>query len=334
MLDYNRKDERLQDLDSKGKPRPWREKKLANLNLAKSYGRLKDGAVVDEATEWRNIYVKYEPMVRDCSTYLEFHPDGRLVKMYSCKRRLCAVCNWRKSKKVFTSVSKVMDVITDMNSDIQPVFLTLTQKNCAFDDLEAEIKRMFEGFARLQRNRVVKEQAVGWFRALEVTYNKKADEWHPHIHVIMLFNKDYFDKSNKRYIDQKNLEWSKLWQTSMRLDYVPNVDIRAVKVKDGNKRKAIAEVAKYPLKDKEILTKDLPLTDRLVDCLTRSLFCKRLYAFGGLMAKVAKELKVDKPDEGDLIVVGDENETIRADIANVMIVYKWHFGLLDFIRVR
>ena len=332
MSNYNGNSERLQDLDSKGKPRPWREKKLANLNLAKSYGRLKIN-VVDEATEseWRLVYGKYESMVRDCSTYLEFNSDGHLVRMFSCQRRLCAVCNWRKSIKVFTSVSKVMDVIIDGNSDIQPVFLTLTQKNCVFDDLETEIKCIFKGFYRLYNNRVVKEQAVGWFRALEVTYNKKSDTWHPHIHVIILFNKEYFNKSNKRYINQ--VDWVRLWRLSMRLDYDPNVDIRAVYAKDGNKRKAIAEVAKYPLKDKEILTKDLQLTDRLVDCLTRALFRKRLYAFGGLMAKVAKELKVEKPDEGDLIILGDEDD-MRADVANVLTAYRWDFGLMDFVRVR
>lgn len=53
----------LQDLDFEGKPRPWKEKKRANMNLAKVYGRLKDSA---EA--WRDIYAKYEPLVRDCAS--------------------------------------------------------------------------------------------------------------------------------------------------------------------------------------------------------------------------------------------------------------------------
>lgn len=338
MTNCNRKDERLQDLNSNGKPRPWKEKKRQNLNLVASYGRLKVGDidVVDEVTHaaavWQEKYAKYEPEVKNCASYLEFYPDGRLAKMYTCQRRLCAMCNWRKSIKVFTSVSKVMDVIEGDNPDIQPVFLTLTQQNCAFDDLDAEIKRIFEGFRRLTNNRVVKEQVVGWFRALEITYSKNTDTWHPHIHVILLFNKDYFSKKNKRYINQ--VEWVRLWQLSMRLDYAPNVDVRAVRPgKDGSKRKAIAEVAKYPLKDKTVFSKDLDLTDRLVDCLTRALFRKRLYAFGGLMAKVAKQLKLDKPDEGDLIKVGDD-EAMREDVANALIAYRWDFGLLDYVRMR
>ena len=319
------KQERLQDLDSKGRARPWREKKRKSLKLVASYGRLK----LDDAMAWRDVYAKYEPDVRDCACYLEFEYD-KLKKVYFCKKRLCAMCNWRKSIKVFASVSKVMDVIECENPDIQPVFLTLTQRNCTFDGLDAEIKRMFEGFNRLMSNRRVKNQVVGWFRALEVTYDGKTDMWHPHIHVIVLFERDYFGKDNKRYIDK--MEWVRLWRLSMRLDYDPNVDIRAVKAKDGNRRKAVAEVAKYPLKDKDILTKDLRLTDRLVDCLTRSLYRKRLFAFGGLMAKTAKDLRMDRPDEGDLVNVGDGDETVRGDVADVLTVYRWDFGLLDYIR--
>lgn len=329
MDDFTGRNEILQDLDPNGKPRPWKEKKRQSLNLAASYGRLCE----EKFLEWQEKYAKYEPMVLSCASYLEFHPDGRLAQMYTCKRRLCAMCNWRKSLKVFASVSKVMDWIETDNPDIQPVFLTLTQKNCAFDDLEAEIRRIFEGFSRLQRNRVVKDQAIGWFRALEVTYNQESHTWHPHLHVVLLFDKKYFSKANKRYID--HLEWVRLWKLSMRLDYAPNVDVRKVRAdKSGSKHKAIAEVAKYPLKDKTVITKDLPLTDKLVDCLTKALFRKRLYAFGGLMAKVAKQLKLDKPDEGDLVKVGDEDETIRGDLAEVLVAYRWDFGLMDYIRTR
>ena len=319
--------ERLNDLDKNGRARPWKEKKRQNLNLVASYGRLK----LDDAVVWRNVYAKYEPDVRDCACYLEFEYD-KLKKVYFCKKRLCAMCNWRKSIKVFASVSKVMDVIECENPDIQPVFLTLTQRNCTFDGLEVEIKRIFDGFKRLMNNNRVKNQIVGCFRALEVTYSRKTDTWHPHIHVIMLFEKDYFGKDNKRYIDK--MEWVRLWRLSMRLNYDPNVDIRAVRSKDGNRRKVVAEVAKYPFKDAEILTTDSALTDRLVDCLTRSLYKKRLFAFGGLMAKVAKKLKLDKPDEGDLVNVGDEDETVRGDVADVIAAYRWDFGLLDYIRVR
>lgn len=329
MTDYSATHEILQDLDSKGKPRPWKEKKRSNMDLEKSYGRLKSGPVVDELTEWKLAYQKYEVLVRECGSFLAFNSNGKLVSMVSCKKRLCPLCNWRKSMKVFGSVSKVMNRILEENPDLQPVFLTLTQRNCAFDDLRDEISRIMKGFYRLYKNDLFANQVVGWFRALEVTYSRKSDTWHPHIHAILLFDKSYFSKENDRYIDQPG--WIRLWRNSMRLGYDPNVDIRKLSSEDGNLRKSVAEAAKYPLKDRQILTADLSLTDRLVDCLTRSLRRKRLFAFGGLMHKVAKELNVDKPDEGDLINI-DEDGEMRSDVAEVAKVYRWHYGILDYVR--
>lgn len=338
---YNMNQERLQDLDSKGNVRPWREKKSGSLNLASSYGRLKqdDIIVVDKDTQenayWLESFRRFEAMVGDCASYIEFeNVDGKkkLKRAFFCQKRLCPMCNWRKSIKTFTSVSKVMDAIQTEHPDLQPVFLTLTQRNCAFEDLEAEIKRIFEGFHRLVNNRVIKEQVEGWFRALEVTYNKKTNTWHPHLHVIMLFPKAYFSKKNKRYLD--TAKWVRLWRLSMRLDYDPVADIRAVKVgKDGDKRKAIAEVAKYPLKDKTILTKNKVLTDKLVACLTKALHRKRLYAFGGIMAKTAKALRMDNFDDGDLVKVG-EDETVRSDVASIITAFRWDFGLMDYVRIK
>ena len=303
---------------------------MASIALARSYGRLKQ----TEQQLWQDRYKAHAHEVGQCGSYLQFlEADGkkRLHQAYFCRNRLCGMCNWRKAIKTLASVSKVMDVVESENPDIQPVFLTLTQKNCAFDDLRAEIGRISEGFRRLFNNRVVEQQAVGWFRALEVTYNRQDDTWHPHLHVVLLFDKKYFSKTNKRYLT--HAEWVRLWRLSMRLDYDPSVRISRAKAKDGKKRSAIAEVAKYTLKDKELLTKDQAATDRLVDCLTRSLHGKRLFAFGGLMAKVAKRLKADRPDEGDLVHIQDDEQAMRADVAYALIAYRWDFGLRDYFKV-
>jgi len=167
---------------------------------------------------------------------------------------------------------------------------------------------------------------VGWFRALEVTYNE--DTFHPHIHAILLVDKGYF--KGKDYMH--TTDWVQLWRMSVGLDYDPICDIRKVKANKG-KHKAVAEVAKYTLKDSEYLTRDNnELTDRLVSVLGDSLRSRRLYAFGGELKKIAKEINAERPDEGDLIHIDDES--IREDIAMVMEVYQWNFGLGNYYKTR
>lgn len=115
----------------------------------------------------------------------------------------------------------------------------------------------------------------------------------------------------------------------MGLDYDPICDIRAVKNGKG-KRKAVAEIAKYTLKDSEFLTKDNDLTDKLVEVLGNSLRNRRLYAFGGVLKQLAKELDAEEPDKGDLIHIDDEK--FREDVATVLEVYRWNFGLANYIK--
>ena len=48
---------------------------------------------------------------------------------------------------------------------------------------------------------------------------------HPHFHAMLLVKSTYFHGSH--YINQA--EWTDMWVKAMRLDYYPQVDIRAVK---------------------------------------------------------------------------------------------------------
>ena len=53
--------------------------------------------------------------VSQCGSYLDFGvlPDGtkKLVKANFCRDRLCPMCNWRRSLKLYSQVSQVMDVL-------------------------------------------------------------------------------------------------------------------------------------------------------------------------------------------------------------------------------
>ena len=297
---------------------PWKPKKLRAIQLSESMHRL--GMHKKANRVWW------------CSSTLAFleNLETGEKKLHSadfCKERLCPMCQWRKSLKVFHQVSKVIDRTQEENKNLVPLFLTLTMKNCTDEELSNTITDIFQGWYQLTKHRKIKRVVQGWFRALEVTYNKEDDTFHPHIHAIILIDKSYFKKDNKDYM--QTTDWVQMWRTAMKLDYDPICDVRKVNRSKG-KYKAVAEVAKYTLKDTEFITSDKDLTDKLVEVLSTSLRGRRLFAFGGILKKIAKQIGIEELAEGNLIHIDDDK--IRDDVANALVVYRWNFGLANYFK--
>jgi hypothetical protein len=249
-----------------------------------------------------------------------------------------------------------MDTAEADYKNLVPLFLTLTLQNCktAVPEMAQTLDKIFGGWNRLWMNRELKTQVRGWFRALELTYdgektisnyrykknkiyydkknlkpgdaNPNYDTFHPHIHAIVLVDRSYFQDG---YI--KTEEWVQLWRSAMRLDYDPICDIRKIQNSKG-KRKGIAEVSKYTVKDAEITAGDNATTDRLVNVLNKTLKGRRLYAFGGLLKQIQAKFTATAPDEGDLVKTS--GETIRADVATVIEIYHWNFGVHQYERME
>lgn len=325
-MNNNIPEERLQDIKN-GKETPWKQKKQRSIILAESFSRL------EKPNKAYSVWT--------CGTILDFKPENdnkgmRLHRANFCRERLCPMCQWRKSLKVFHQVSRVMDLIQERNPELVPIFLTLTLKNCGSIELSETLNNIYNGWYLMTKHRTIKTNVKGWFRALEVTYNDKEDTFHPHIHVILLVDKSYF-KSNK-YL--KTEDWVHLWRVSMSLDYDPICFVQKVKnktekVKTGSeirKYKAVAEVAKYAVKDSEYLTYDSERNDYLVEIYSSALRGRRLYAFGGIMKVIAKELKLEDVETGDLVNV--DGQEIREDVATAIITYHFNFGIGDYIRKR
>jgi plasmid rolling circle replication initiator protein Rep len=352
----------LQDIKN-GKRLPWKPKKARNVKIADSFKRLSEK---ESDFELKAKLYKKAVRVRFCACELDYLRvldletgelgEKTLYEVHFCRERLCPMCQWRRSLKVFHGVSGVMDAVQVRYPSLVPIFLTLTVKNCRADELNTLIDGIFQGWYQLLKHRKVDKVVEGWFRALEVTYdgekvisrerykeakeyydgleikigdvNPNYDTFHPHIHAILLVDKSYF--KGKDYMD--TVEWVQKWRTAMKLDYDPVCDIRKVKTNRG-RHKAVAEVSKYTLKDTDFLIDgDTSATDRLVEVLGNALKNRRLYAFGGIMKKIAKELKTETPDDGDLIHI-DEN-AIREDVATVIEKYRWNFGVSNYVRVR
>jgi plasmid rolling circle replication initiator protein Rep len=297
-----------------GKERPWRAKKVRSLKLSDSFRRMGE----------RNRAAR----VLFCGSQLTFAVntetgEKRLHSANFCRERLCPMCGWRRSIKCFHEVSRVMDKTQADRPELVPLFLTLTLRNVPGDKLSETLDTIFNGWKRLGMAGTRFRRIVpGWFRALEVTYNAKSDTFHPHIHAILFVHLDYFQRGGKDYTT--TAEWVQMWRRALRLDYDPICNIQRVKG-----RKALNEVSKYTVKDTDYIRKDPILTDRLVNTLSLALKGRRLYAFGGVLKDVAKTLDAVEPDTGDLVTI--DGETVRTDIATVLLTYRWSFGFKNYV---
>lgn len=269
--------------------------------------------------------------VRSCGTQLTFayvleEERMELHQANYCRERLCPMCAWLRTKKVFSQVSQVMNAAEQERPELVPLFLTLTVRNCKAAELGAVLDSVFQGWNRIHANKRMKRLVVGWFRALEITYNESEDTYHPHIHAVLLMPPSYF-KEPKDYMTTE--QWAKLWRKAMRLDYDPICDIRRVDPA-RNQAEVVAEVAKYTVKDTDYIKPDSALTDKLVSTFSMAIKGRRLVAFGGLMKEIAKRLKLNLEDMEPGEVTGADGRVLRKDIDYILLMYRWNIGLTRY----
>lgn len=323
--DYNIKDKILKDVNASGKDNNWKDRKKSTLDLADSYKRIGS-----------NKYYR----VLDCSTFLEFrlavNNSLKLSNANFCKVRLCPMCSWRRSLKIFGQVSRVMDHVEE-NYNYKYIFLTLTVKNCYGEDLRDTLDLMTKAFNKMNQRKAFKQAVKGYFRSLEITYNKENDTYHPHFHMILAVNNSYF-KDTKYYLSQNN--WTELWKSCLKVDYTPVVDVRRIKEnKEKDFGKVVAETAKYTVKPEDFLIRDEKgnikknLTDEVVKTLDEALHRKRLTAFGFIFKEVHKELNLDDTEEGDLTNTDNEDE-LRNDLTDIILRYQWNIGIKNYVLVE
>lgn len=303
----------LKDINCKGQYIDWQEKKKKNLVIAESYKRLED-------------YKKYELLYK-CSDILiyKLYSDNskKLYKANFCRQRLCNMCNWRKSLKLFSQVSQIMDKIDTFNKNYHYVFLTLTIKNCPGEELSKHIDILIKGYDLFFKRRPL-SFILGSFRSLEVTYNKLTNTFHPHLHCILVMPSDYY---SRYYVSQK--KFSEYWKECIKSEYIPIVHVEKIK---NNIKKSVCEATKYAVKDSDIIFENKNIQDYVIDILTKCLSGRRLTSYRGIFFEVKKSLKLEDVEKSDLIVTNDDD--IRNDLDYVLSVYKWHYGYSNYVFIE
>lgn len=340
----------LVDTLSNGKERPWNPKKEYNVYLAQSYERLG----MD----------KRSTRVMECGSLLEFKrfietDELKLNSANFCKDRLCPMCTWRRSLKIFAQVSKIMNCMVE-KYDYRFIFLTLTCKNVEGFELNDTIKHLMMSFKRLSNRPQFKKSIKGFFRALELTHdvepfitkemfyrkgmpkyykslglkvgdiNPNFDKYHPHFHAILVVNKSYFT-DKKQYMNQDL--WIDVWKQSLQVEYNPNVDIRAFKTASAvNTAKSVAEASTYTVKETEVIIEsDEVMTDDTVEIISKALAHKRLTAYGGVFKELHAELNLcDAEEDDNLINVSEDEEVTNDQLAYILERYFWNVGFKKY----
>lgn len=305
----------------------WRGKKMANETLALAFSSF------DKSKAER---------LASCSTFLQFkvysNGEKKLSSMNSCHVRLCPICSWRRSLKVYSNIRQVTEYLTSKHNR-RYVLVSLTVPNCTSDKLAEVLDHMFKAFNRFNQLKAVKSAFTGFYRALEVTRNCNPKSplygtYHPHFHCLFSVKQSYFN--SRYYLKQKTIR--QLWEQSMRRTLVDRlwfrvppssvpwqVDVRKVR---GDLGESCAEVAKYTVKSSDVIVPDdLDLTADVAQTLDNALERRRLVSYGGELADARRKLKLEDEESCDLVHIDSE---VPTEDDYKVVNYFWFSGFRDY----
>src|SRR5699024_8400461 len=104
----------LIDKTKSGKIRPWREKKMANVDYFELLHILE---LIKDCSDLHEYIVSYET------------GEKTLYRVWFCKSRLCPMCNWRRATKHGIQSQKVVAEVIKQKPTVRWLFLTLTVRN-------------------------------------------------------------------------------------------------------------------------------------------------------------------------------------------------------------
>jgi plasmid rolling circle replication initiator protein Rep len=167
--------------------------------------------------------------------------------------------------------------------------------------------------------------ALGFIKSVEVTRGVDGTA-HPHFHCLMLVPAGYFKRG---YIS--HAKWQELWQSCLKTDYPPRLDVRVVKSKKTTSNdpqnlsnqamaEAVCETLKYAVKPSDLLADPDWLGE-----LTKQLQKTRAISIGGCLKEFFSE---DEPE--DLINGDIQDEEKSAD--NIFLLFDWSIIVRRYIK--
>ena len=287
---------------------------LSNLSRRdESWGKHRNNS--DEIADYyrgTEEFQKYAERIDCCSQLLNFclvvedqEYKLKLDMARFCRVRHCPVCQWRRSLMWKAKAYKILPSVVENYPSYRWLFLTLTVCNCNLTDLQSTLRWMNKSWRRMMQRK--KFPAIGWIRSTEVTRGKDGSA-HPHFHCLLMVKPIYF--SGKSYIKQK--DWVELWKSSLRVDYDPVVDIRAIK-RDHSPNELIPEILKYSVKESDLVADREWFLE-----LTRQMYKMRTVATGGVLKQYLKQLEQEPED-----LIGRDETKTEDEINEGHLFFNW-----------
>lgn len=202
---------------------------------------------------------KIQDNICNCGRFVQFNKyqnvstkevRKKIEQAYTCDYRYCPLCNYYRICSLSPQMVKALEQKQSKGNKI--LFLTLTVPNCQYSDARQTISNMNKSFKRLTEQKFFRN-IEAWIRTTEVTFNTKG-EAHPHFHIALAVNENYFKKGN--YKTTKG--WSQIWSKAYKSDKQLIVDIRkAYKSRKHSKRdldihSTVKELSKYCIKSTDL----------------------------------------------------------------------------------
>lgn len=96
----------------------------------------------------------------------------------NCHDRFCVPCSRLRSQCICNSLNDAIGT-----SVVR--FITLTLKHDT-DSLFMMLNRLYDSFAKLRRHKLWKKLVDGGAAFVEVKWSERSEEWHPHLHVLVV----------------------------------------------------------------------------------------------------------------------------------------------------
>lgn len=256
---------------------------IKNNNL-KVYSFLKHSKVI-------SISSKRLEEIRNCGTFIKYgisstNEQKKVLYMETCNHRFCARCQKNESLKRAIKLYTIANFLRLKRKRVF-LFVTLTVRNCKRDELKNTILSINRAFDKMMRRKIFMK-VKGYVSKIEVTYNRKRDDFHPHMHLLFSMESDYFSKKNKDYIKRDDLLLN--WQSAMGDDSITQVDIRALQNHNDEKLiKSIQEVAKYEAK-----SFDFGVNQKVFEDFYFGLHSAKTFRYGGEFKEISNLYDVDE----------------------------------------
>jgi plasmid rolling circle replication initiator protein Rep len=227
-------------------------------------------------------------MKQCCSVFKATTCGQHTVKCYPtfrCKKLICPDCASERGARLSRQTeAKIAEVMKTTRGRL--CFLTLTIKNTP--TYEGGLSKLKKDFAKFKRKKAFKQHIKGYLGAFECTCNLKTDDFHVHMHLIVLRGK---------FWNQSDI--SDTWCEVTGDSFV--VDIREIK----DIRKGVKEVCKYIVKSTDLMK--MP-DDKFLE-VVKMKKGTRMFVSGGCFYNV----KLDDALDGD----GDGADDVFSQFADL-----------------